>query len=98
MNATTNGLRDPARERQACIRGDGWSFGYNVHMMNLSASKCESQIGTSKCSRTRHHSVWPIPIAFPWSSTGWRDPTAQQLDHACIEIWKLATLQRRPLR
>ena len=87
MNATTNGLRDPAQEGQACIHGDCWSFGYNTQMMNLSAGKCESQIGTSKCSRTHRHSVWPVPIAFPWSTAGWRDPDGPA-DGPCLH-WNM---------
>ena len=87
MNATTNGLRNPAQEGQACIHGDCWSFGYNTQMMNLSASKCESQIGTSKCSRTHRHSVWPVPIAFPWSTAGWRDPDGPA-DGPCLH-WNM---------
>ena len=59
MNASVNGLRDPAEEGQHCISGDCFSFGYNTQMLNLSAGGCAPIVGTTECaSPQRRHSVW----------------------------------------
>lgn len=88
QNFSSAGFRDPAEEGQPCINGDCWSFGYNAQMLNLSAMNCAAEVGTHNCARVENrHSVWQVPTAMSWSTTGWRDPNGPP-DGPCVH-WNM---------